>query len=160
MGFLKMFRNITNAEGARESIRLSYLKHYRLARANGIVPHGTALFGALGSRRKAAGMLPPEAVLWAEVAPFVCMAPETGREALAEYIVCLERPAEGRIGWLRDQINEALANPYDSQEAQDSREVAAMSLELITEALPWAAWIREETSQRLSEVVAKLKRDQ
>jgi hypothetical protein len=149
MGFLKLLRNANNAEGAREAIRMSYLKHYRMAEQQGIEPHSTGLYGALASRRKAAGQFRGEPVVWAEVAPFLSMPPELGREALAEYVVCLERPAEGRIGWLKDQINNFLATPYDSKQAAEARQVAAMSLAPMAPMLPWAQWLREEVGKSL-----------
>lgn len=154
MGFLKMLRNLNNADGAREAMRLAYLKHYRLAERAGVAAHSTALFGALGSRRKAGGQYRGEPLMWAEVAPFVCMPPELGREALAEYVVCLERPAEGRIGWLREQLNRYLNAPYDTEEAQEAKEIAALSLAQIGGAIPWAQWLSEDAGRALLEVAA------
>lgn len=156
MGFLKFVRNINNAEGAREVIRLSYLKHYRLADQAGIEPHSAGLFGALGARRKAGGKFRGEPHLWAEVAPFVVMPPEIGREALVEYVVCLERPAEGRIGWLRDQINLFLATPYDSDQAREAHQIAAMSIVTFGTTIPWVEWLRDDVGKALVASASKL----
>jgi hypothetical protein len=155
VGFLKFIRNINNAEGAREVIRLQYLRHYRMADRAGIEPHSAGLFGALGARRKAGSKWRGEPFLWAELSPFLSMPPEIGREALAEYVVCLERPAEARIGWLRDQINSYLLTPYDSSAAREAREVAAMSLASFGPMLPWAEWLREEVGKSLLEAAAQ-----
>lgn len=156
MGFLKLVRNLNNAEGAREAMRLAYLKHYRLAERAAVGAHSTALFGSLGSRRKAGGQYRGEPFLWAELAPFLCMPPEVGREAVAEYVVCLERPAEGRIGWLRDQINRFLSTPYDSNEAREARQVAAMSLVSLGVALPWAERLRDDVGKPIVDIASQV----
>jgi hypothetical protein len=151
MGLLKIFRNFNNAEGRREGIRVAYRKGYRAAQRQGVTPHQNALFSALNACWETKNYRPNEALLSAEIAPFACMAPEVGREALAEYLVCIERPEEGRIGWLREQLNSALTTPYDSQEARYALDDAAKCISFFGSDLLWIGMLQDEVLQSLRE---------
>lgn len=115
MGVLKMLRNRNNAEGTRESIRMSYRKHVNMARSGRLpavdAPHVIGLFGALASRYRVMGKESSEPSIYSELAPFLGMEESEGVEALAEYVVYQERPGEARLAWLREVINRSLYVP-------------------------------------------------
>ena len=79
MGWFKVLQNANNAEGARESTRLSYKKHLRLAKrsdagqAGTDDPHNMALYDALASRYVVRGRQGAEFNLWPELLPFQLM---------------------------------------------------------------------------------------
>lgn len=108
MGFWNLLKNLNNAEGIREAMRMSFDKHYKLALEGSIgqgdvEPLHGALFGALASRYLLSGVPntgTTEVLCWAELGPFLWLDGTTAREALAEYVVYKERPADARIGWL------------------------------------------------------------
>jgi hypothetical protein len=109
MGFWHQLKNINNAEGIRETMRMSYDKHLKLAQngkipLNGETPHRTALYGALGSRFRVSGVpvdnVIAEALIWADLMPFLYLDSDIGREALAEYVVYKEMPKDAKISWL------------------------------------------------------------
>jgi hypothetical protein len=101
-------------EGCREAMRLSYEKHYELARTGSLPmnmePHQAGLIGALGTRYKVRGVLPSyEHVLWVELAPFLLMSKEDSVEALTEYVLWQEQPSAAKRTWLAIKINKALS---------------------------------------------------
>jgi hypothetical protein len=108
VGWLKLLLNASSAEGVREAMRMSYKKHFRRAMLGkgrpGTSPHQMALYGAMGTRYMTRGQEPAEAVIWAEVAPFMKLERSEGIEALAEYVVFQERPAEARVDWLTERL--------------------------------------------------------
>ena len=136
------------AEGVRKAMRKAYDNHHRAAVANNIQPHATALVGALMARYKHSGRLFAEIVHWTEITPFACMSPQDGREALAEYIVCQERPQDGRLDWLKKMINSALHRPSGSEEARDARSLASETLYFPSN-IPWLKWLDEEVGKQL-----------
>ena len=122
MGWLKVLLNANNAEGVREAIRISYIKHVRLASQGKIPtadtsPHHVGLYGALSSRYKASGIQTNEVILWGELAPFLLMRESDSIEALAEYVVFKEKPQEAKEQWLKKAINDALRVPPASDES-------------------------------------------
>ena len=97
---------------------LSYEKHLRIARKQSRAvddsPHWIALYGALGSRYRTRGVSPPEPELWAELAPFMSMAPESlAVQALAEYVVYQELPNDAKQDWLKWVIEREIAATRD-----------------------------------------------
>jgi hypothetical protein len=106
MGLLDMLKNLNNAEGIRESMRVSYDKHLRKAHSGAIgapdtTPAHCALYGALGTRYMSRGRLAAEPMVWAELAPFLALHDSDAREILAEYVVYCEKPTEARVDVLR-----------------------------------------------------------
>ena len=110
MGFWHQLRNLNNAEGIRESMRMSYDKHLKLATEGRIrfltptTPHRTALYDAMGTRYMASGVpidnATAEMLIWADLLPFLYLDERMAREALAEYVVYKEMPKDARISWL------------------------------------------------------------
>lgn len=107
MGFWHQLRNINNAEGIRETMRISYDNSLKLAVKSGLrrssnVARHFALFGALESRYLVSGVPTENAekLIWAELLPFMWLDGHTAREALAEYVVYKEMPAGAKISWL------------------------------------------------------------
>jgi len=117
MGFWNLICNLNNADGIREAMRLSFDKHLRLAREGkagnpDVTPLQVALFGAMASRFMVSGVeVTPETepTIWADLAPFLGLAREEAREAVAEYVVYKERPAEARISWLTALVQKGCA---------------------------------------------------
>ena len=129
MGFKELVKNINNAEGIRESMRMSYDKHRRQAQSSQISARDTSpaqcgLYGALSTRYQADGLNPPEVTVWAELAPFLGLPDADGRESLAEYIVFREKPGEARVDDLRKKVNEGL-----NVAQRDVMVMAAMAVE-------------------------------
>jgi len=115
MGFWHQLKNINNAEGIRETMRMSYDKHFKLAMKgkiplSGETPHRIALYGALGSRFRVSGVpvdnVIAEAVVWADLLPFLYLDQHSAREALAEYVVYKEMPKDARISWLTTVVKQ------------------------------------------------------
>ena len=116
-------------EGCREAMRLSYQKHYDQART-GSAPidgdsHHLGLFGALGTRYKARGVLQnpnfPDTVLWSELTPFFLMSKYDSIQALAEYVLWQEMPSAAKKNWLARKINQALCTkPSDDEDSPSS----------------------------------------
>jgi hypothetical protein len=117
MGLWNLIRNLNNAEGIREAMRQSFDKHLRLAREGragnrDVTPLQVALFGAMASRFMVSGVeVTPETelVIWADLGPFLWLAPEEAREAVAEYVVCKEMPADANIRWLTAIVQKGCA---------------------------------------------------
>ena len=129
MSFLKMIFNINNAEGIRESMRDSYKKHCKLSEQGKIpetIPHTAGLYGALSSRYIVSNTPKSEPFLWCELTPFLLMNKSDSVETLVEYIVCKERPNDGKISWLRKSINNALSKLGSANE--DRKILGIMSL--------------------------------
>jgi hypothetical protein len=125
MGLFKFLKNFGSVEGTRESIRVSYKKHFVGAAklAGDSSPHSVGLYGALATRRRLMGRFGSEVEVWAELAPFLSMAPDQAIDALAEYVVFLERPGEARTAWLRTLVNQSLATtgPHEQLAALAAR---------------------------------------
>jgi len=109
MGFWHQLKNINNAEGIRETMRMSYSKHLKLAKRGDIpihdtTPHKIALWGAMGSRFRVSGVpvdnVLAEAIIWADILPFLYLDEKIACEALAEYVVYKEMPKNANISWL------------------------------------------------------------
>lgn len=111
-GFLKLIRTAGTPEGCRQSTRLSYDQHLGGAlKGKGLKdepPHHVALYGTLGSWYKVRGVPVREVLLWGELAPFLLVPEAIAREAIAEYTVYLETPAEAKTDWLANLINSGL----------------------------------------------------
>jgi len=137
MGMLKFLRNIGSVERTRESIRISYEKHLAGAAdaCGDLDPHSVGLYGALATRSRLMGRPGSEVEIWADLAPFLGMAPGQAIEALAEYVVYLERPIEARGAWLRTLINDALGT------TGPHLQLAALG---IANRGPWATWLDEK----------------
>jgi hypothetical protein len=110
--WLRLFRTAGTPEGCRESTRLSYDQHLEGAFKGKAQPGDradhAALYGALASWYKVRGMPVREVLLWGELAPFLMIPESIAREAIAEYTVYLETPAEAKRDWLADLINNGL----------------------------------------------------
>lgn len=110
---------IFGAQGIRDAMVKSYRKHLRDLEGqqlpDGTSLHQAALYGALATRYIAGLRSLPETVLWAELAPFLQLQPEAGVNALTEYIVYKEMPAEADVGMLSAQINEGLSRLDDEE---------------------------------------------
>jgi len=79
------------------------------------------------------------------------MAPGQAIEALAEYVVCLERPLEAKGAWLRTQINDALA-------AQGTHlQLAALG---VANRVRWATWLDEKTAHLIQREAVPEKRSE
>jgi hypothetical protein len=97
------------AEGCRESMRGAYERRANAAREKHMEsPHLVGLYGALGSRYQARGLVVDEAVMWSELAPFLAMEPAMSIAALAEYAAYQEQQPGVRREWLGSVINRAL----------------------------------------------------
>ena len=117
--FWDLMKNINNAEGIREAMRMSYDKHLRLATKGKIdfltatTPHQCALYGALGARYMVSGVPIDnpiaQSLIWADLLPFLHLNQETAREALAEYVVYKEMPKEAKISWLTTLVKQGCA---------------------------------------------------
>ena len=107
MGLWNLVKNINNPEGIRESMRMSFDNCFKLAVKGGLrrssdVARHLALFGTLESRYQVSGVPTENAekLIWAELLPFMWLDERTAREALAEYVVYKEMPADAKISWL------------------------------------------------------------
>jgi hypothetical protein len=127
MGFWHKLKNINNAEGIRESMRMSYDKHFRLAIEGKIplnrgTPHQTALYGALGSRYLVRGVpvdsVIAEALIWTDLLPFFYLDQHTAREALAEYVVYKEMPKDANISWLTTLVQKGCQVGKDNHQEE------------------------------------------
>lgn len=114
MGYWNLLKNLNNPEGIREAMRMSYDKHYRLALEGrigqgDIDPLHAALLGAMLSRFRLSGVPNNQLVqvlVWADLGPFLWLDQATAREAVAEYVVYKERPADARIAWLEAVVRQ------------------------------------------------------
>lgn len=141
MGLLNMLMNLNNAEGIRESMRMSYDKHLGKAHSGAIgapdtPPAHCALYGALGTRYQAGGRVPPELKLWAELAPFLGLGESDARESLAEYVVYCEKPGEARVDALRTKVNEGLRRA--------NKEVRMMAFMALQHDVAWACLLQAQ----------------
>lgn len=149
--FLKGMSALGSAEGTRNAMIQSYRKHKNMveSRPEGIPPgtsvHEAALYGALATRYRTAGIKKEaihrmETFLWLELLPFTHLPEQTGRDALAEYIVWkeVESRTQARLDWLRESIKKGVreAERSGKQEAVD----AAMG-KVFEGASPWAELI-------------------
>lgn len=150
-------------EGCREAMRQSYHKHYDLAR-RGVAPvhtdpHRAGLFGALGTRYIARGVIPnpafPDVVLWPELAPFLLMSKEDAVEALAEYVLWQERPSAARREWLAAKINKALSSKPSGDDSPRSLAPSAL-----LNNVRWCELLYSETRMILSREVEQVSRGQ
>jgi hypothetical protein len=132
MGFWHKLKNINNAEGIRESMRMSYDKHFKLA-MNGKIPgtpHQAALYGALASRFLVSGVPVDNAItemlIWADLLPFMYLDQHIAREALAEYVVWKEMPKDAKISWLTTVVQKGCQVGKDNhQEEYDAFMITA-----------------------------------
>jgi hypothetical protein len=124
MRLLRLIRKAGTPEGCRESTRLSYDQHLTGALkgngASGDAPHHTALYGALASWYNVRGVPIREAMIWGELAPFLLVPEAEAREAIAEYTVYLETPAQANVAWLAGLVNDALRPVPVSKESPRS----------------------------------------
>ncbi len=111
MGLWNLFKNANNADGIREAMRMSYDNSLKLAVKSGLqrssdVARHLALFGTLESRYQVSGVPTEnaETLIWAELLPFMWLDEHAAREALAEYVVYKEMPADAKISWLTDIV--------------------------------------------------------
>lgn len=120
MGLWNLVKNINNPEGIREAMRRSYDKNFELADKSGLAQTASkvsgdslkettrcfALFGALEARYLVSGVPTEiaEKLIWAELLPFLYLDKATGREALAEYVVYKEMPADANISWIETVV--------------------------------------------------------
>ena len=150
MTFWNMLKNLNNAEGIRESMRMSYDKHLKKAQSGAMsapdtTPGQFALYGALATRYQTAGTSPPEPILWAELAPFLALCDSDARESLAEYVAYCEKPGEARVDALRTKVNEGLRRANKEQ-----RMMAFMGLQ---QPVAWARLLDEEVRASLDSLL-------
>jgi hypothetical protein len=141
------------AEGCREAMRESYVKHVQLAREGRIPttdpPHTVGLYGALGSRYRARGTPVVEAVMWGELAPFLAMRESDAVEALAEYVLYQERPRDARLHWLKELINSSLGS------CKDSSRMAMAAVGFINQ-VAWCSLLEPKTVEMIERTAEKL----
>ncbi|MDM8008897.1 MAG: hypothetical protein QUV05_22385 [Phycisphaerae bacterium] len=140
------------ADGIRETIVESYVKHRELAESGMIPssddPHRTGLYGALASRYKAratwgsAGVPSSETVIWADLAPFVAMPEPLAVQALAEYVVYQEMPDQAMTTTLTWRIELALMKMEDIS----LKQMAVMGL---ANKVAWSSLISDFVKQDL-----------
>jgi len=94
----------------------------------------------------------PELLLWAELAPFLIMPKETASEALAEYAVYQERPADAKTEWLTQAINEALRNA--SPNLEQSR--ATMATMGVLNGAAWSSLLDGQNRSVLDELASRI----
>jgi hypothetical protein len=148
VGFYKAF----TVEGAREAMRLSYAKHRNLGLSSDLSSrdaHEAGLFGALGSRYKVMGLLPPYAfpdvVLWPELIPFLMMDEDDAIEYLAEYIVWQQKPHKSRTKWLSEELNRIINEDL----SQDDSEFLSVALSLVANRYRWLEIIDPQLLNRI-----------
>jgi hypothetical protein len=128
MGFWNMLKNINNAEGIRETMRISYDRAFKRAMKesieilqdrkskmplHGSTPNELAVIDAMTSRYWSLGIpINPiiEMVIWSDVLPFLYFEPATAREALAEYAVYKAMPKDAKISWLETLVKQGCEN--------------------------------------------------
>lgn len=116
--FTKLFGS---ADRTREVMRDLYAKHLRMAQqgemkvANIDDAHYIALYTALWiTYCEKSGSQVPEDLILAEIVPFRVMKnKQQAIEALAEYVVYVERPSDARTEWLKGHINSAMQSYGD-----------------------------------------------
>lgn len=127
MGLLQTLYRSSGPKDPRNAIRRSYNEHrFHSYLPPGTSPHQAGLYGALRARYIARGQSVSEMSLWAELAPFVIMAEGTGCEALAEYVIYQEEPAQANVSWLTKIISASLRVPSLSQDS--SRRMASLAM--------------------------------
>ena len=138
MGLWDFLKDMNDAEGIREAMRRSYDKNYELADKSGLAQTASevagdsvaettryfALFGALEARYLVSGVATEaaEKLIWAELLPFLYLDKAMGREALAEYVVYKEMPADANISWLETVVQSGyeLARSRRDKKAYDA----------------------------------------
>ena len=136
MGFWSQLKNINNAEGIREIVCRSYDENYNLVVKSGLAQTASkvsgdplsemtqyfALFGVLENYYLASGIEIAEKTIWAELLPFLYLDKQTGREALAEYVVYKEMPKDAKIAWLETVVQKGcdLAKSKRDKKAYDA----------------------------------------
>ena len=104
---------IFGPQGIRDAMTKSYHKHVRELTGktlpDGTSLHHAALYGALATRYIVGGEPTMEAVVWAELAPFLNLPPDEGLAALAEYVVYKEMSNRAGIATLSEQIARGLS---------------------------------------------------
>jgi len=118
MGFWHKLKNINNAEGIREIVCWSYDESFNLVVKSGVAQPASkvsgdtlsettrhfALFGVMEKYFFASGVENVKRSIWAELLPFLYLDKQTGREALAEYVVYKEMPKDAKISWLETVV--------------------------------------------------------
>jgi hypothetical protein len=105
------------------------------------------LFGALATRYRLIGRSISEVEIWQELAPFLEMSKPDSIEALAEYIVFLERPEDAKLPWLRAAVYGAVTN------ARTFRQLTDMA---IARGVPWVSFLRLTPEELGSNLVSLL----
>jgi|SRR3954462_8143981 hypothetical protein len=121
----------TPPQASRARTRRLYQKFFDLE-ANGsslikLDPHEAGLLGVLRTHYSARGIepIPPVYVLLSELAPFSVMKKDDAVEALAEYVLWMEKPRYAKKSWLTTKILEALSTrPGDESPQQPSAHLA------------------------------------
>lgn len=115
MGFFDFLKNVNKAEGSRMLTRRTYNAYFDKAKRGEFhtndSPHYMGLYGALGNWKNANRQSVNEMQMWVELAPFLVMNEEDSVEALAEYIVFMDRHKYDeypRIDMLTSKLNNAL----------------------------------------------------
>jgi hypothetical protein len=158
-----MLRIAGTPEGCRESTRLSYDKHMRLAlkgkKKTDDSPHHTALYGALGTWYKIRQRPIVEHMVWGELIPFLLLPEKEAKEALSEYTLYLEDIVEHRyqsdtgvkIDWLAHLINDSLRAVFS--EDSPYRFGAAMSANYVG----WHYLLAEDVKAQVDAELEKIR---
>ncbi len=153
MGFLKMMLNAGNADGIRESMRMSYKRSRKQAERGDLPldfgPHVSGLLGAMGSRMAVNNIPVTPVVLWHEVAPFALIRDEeVAVEALAEYAVYVERTVDTKLAGLRESLNLWIRSTPDDEE------LMKMVTNPVAESCRWWGLLEPDVIARLSRIRA------
>jgi hypothetical protein len=151
MGFLRLIRNLNNADGIREAMRIAYKKNRRNAERGRLEsdqsPHITGLLAAMGSRMAVNNLPVTSTAIWHEVAPFAAIEDEeVSVEALAEYAVYVERTVDTKLGGLREALNYWLRRSHAD----------GPFMKLVTnpyaEGCRWQGLLEDDVRERLAEI--------
>lgn len=153
MGILQSLYRSSGPEDPRDAIRMSYNEHrFRSSLPQGTSPHRAGLYGALRARYLARGQSVSEMTLWAELAPFLLMAEGTGCEALAEYVIYQEDPAQANVSWLTKILSASLRPSIHSQDSSRTMLSLAMMKNLL-----WCSLLEADIKYLLERQVKDLR---
>jgi|GEM_PF-5369153 len=133
-------------ESCRERVRATYARYVQAAKndhgRSPYSPHVIGLYSALGTRYMARGTKVKMRDVWCELTPFLVMEEQEAAEALAEYVVFKENPADTQVTWLRNSINTALAGLSDDS----YRRMATMGM---LNGVAWCALLTADTAEMI-----------
>lgn len=156
MGWNKLLKNADNADGCRESVKMSYNRHYKGALRGegppGEDPHFIALASALKVRRKLVGNYSCEAKIIIEIIPFLLMEKQKSIKMLAEYFLCEEKPDEANFELTKKEINDAFMKIDSSEEGLTC--LAYEAIELNPD-ITWIDWLKDDVKKKIINAAKK-----